>query len=106
MNWKIAWVHIVTLALALPLLFGLIPPNPLYGIRTSATLKDPLLWRSANQLWAVLAIGQALAFFAVEAWFRAHGVAINDRTPAEVVLLIGGILLTVAVVLVYLRGQS
>lgn len=36
--------------LALPLVFGWIPPNRGYGIRTPATLADPKRWYRVNRL--------------------------------------------------------
>jgi uncharacterized membrane protein len=35
--------------LAIPLIFGKVPPNPIYGMRTSVTLSDPKLWYPANR---------------------------------------------------------
>ena len=34
--------------LAIPLIMGKVPPNPIYGMRTSATMSDPKLWYPAN----------------------------------------------------------
>jgi SdpI/YfhL protein family len=38
------------LGLSLPLIFGLIPPNRFYGVRTMETLADKGLWYRANRL--------------------------------------------------------
>jgi uncharacterized membrane protein len=35
--------------LAIPLILGKIPPNPVYGMRTSSTMSDPKLWYPANR---------------------------------------------------------
>ena len=36
------------LALSLPLMYGRVPPNPLYGFRVPRTLRHPELWYPAN----------------------------------------------------------
>ena len=45
---------IAILLLAIPLILGLIPQNPLYGVRTVKTLADEQLWYQANKYggWA------------------------------------------------------
>jgi len=45
---------IAILLLAIPLILGLIPRNPLYGVRTVKTLADEQLWYQANKYggWA------------------------------------------------------
>jgi uncharacterized membrane protein len=40
----------ILIALAIPLVLGMVPPNPLYGIRTQATLSSPAAWRRAHRL--------------------------------------------------------
>jgi uncharacterized membrane protein len=35
--------------LSIPMIAGKVPPNPLYGFRTSATLRDPRLWYAVNR---------------------------------------------------------
>jgi hypothetical protein len=40
----------VLIGMGVPLARGLVPPNPLYGFRTSATLQDPGVWYSVNRL--------------------------------------------------------
>jgi hypothetical protein len=38
------------MALSLPLLWGKIPPNGLYGFRVRATLENPSIWYAAQQV--------------------------------------------------------
>lgn len=45
---------LILLCLALPLIFGLVPPNRLYGIRTARTLGDPRAWFLANRYAGLL----------------------------------------------------
>ena len=41
-------VCVVVFVLCLPLVFKLVPPNRLYGFRTSVTLSRPEIWYPAN----------------------------------------------------------
>ena len=34
--------------LAIPLIFGCVKPNPIYGFRTNRTKKDPCIWYPVN----------------------------------------------------------
>jgi uncharacterized membrane protein len=45
--------------LAVPLALGMVPPNPLYGFRTSKTLSSPDIWYPANRFagWLMIAAG-------------------------------------------------
>ncbi|HEX8063239.1 MAG TPA: SdpI family protein [Allosphingosinicella sp.] len=51
-------------AVSLPMALGVVPPNRVYGFRTSASLASPEVWYSSN-LWAGgtgVALGLAGAF--------------------------------------------
>lgn len=43
-----AGVGVLTVALAIPMILGKVPPNNLYGFRTTKTLSDPEIWYPAN----------------------------------------------------------
>ena len=45
--------------IAIPLAMRLIPPNPIYGVRTARTLDDPKLWYAANALAGQLLLAAA-----------------------------------------------
>jgi uncharacterized membrane protein len=45
---KLLIAPVVIAVLALPLVFGWVPPNPLYGFRTPRTLADRDLWYRVN----------------------------------------------------------
>jgi hypothetical protein len=55
--------------IAIPMIAGKIPPNPLYGFRTRATLNDPELWYRVNSysgkwfFWSGIATILAAVFF-------------------------------------------
>ena len=40
---------VLLVLIALPLLFGKVPPNTFYGFRVAATLDNPRLWYAVNQ---------------------------------------------------------
>ena len=63
-------------ALAVPLIRGKVPPNPLYGFRTPRTLADPAVWYPANRhagRW-MLATGIAWLAAAVVGYFTPIGL--------------------------------
>jgi len=43
---------VLLILLSLPLLWGKVPPNGLYGFRVRATLNDPQIWYAANKFAA------------------------------------------------------
>jgi len=54
---QIRWMRFAPLlfvATGLPLMFNVIPPNPIYGVRTAATLASADSWYHAN-FWGGLA---------------------------------------------------
>jgi uncharacterized YccA/Bax inhibitor family protein len=56
------------LAIHVPLLFNLIPPNYAYGVRTKATFSSEAVWYAVNQQTAVTAIiGAIVGLIAVYA---------------------------------------
>jgi uncharacterized membrane protein len=85
----------VTLACALiavvsiPLILGKVPPNHIYGFRTSRTLSSPEIWYPANAFCA-RAMLIAMALTAVLTW----------AVPRDFPVLFPAFLLVAAVVLV------
>lgn len=43
---------LILVLVSLPLLWGKVPPNPLYGFRVRATLQNPSLWYPVNRFAA------------------------------------------------------
>jgi hypothetical protein len=43
---------LLLILLSLPLLWGKVPPNGLYGFRMRATLEDPIIWYAVNKFAA------------------------------------------------------
>jgi hypothetical protein len=52
-------VPVMFVALGLPLVFRLIPKNPLYGLRTPRTFADEKTWYAQNTItgWAITLVG-------------------------------------------------
>ena len=48
--------------ICLPLIFGMIGPNPWYGFRVKRTLDDPAVWYPANRFggWLLMAVAVLL----------------------------------------------
>ena len=67
LRWLFIGSGLLLSALAVPLLFDKIPPNPLYGVRLSATLNDRDTWYRVNRYVArwLLASGLATVIAAV-----------------------------------------
>jgi hypothetical protein len=49
-------LSVIVALISLPLVLGLVPPNSLYGFRTSLTLSSSAIWYAANGFlgWALL----------------------------------------------------
>ena len=47
-NLPFVILGLVLIVLSLPLILRRVPPNPLYGLRVSATFKDEQVWYDAN----------------------------------------------------------
>jgi len=81
-------------ALAVPLILGKIPPNPLYGFRTPRTLSDPAVWYPANAYagrW-LLGSGLSIAITAIALYLTPNiGLDVYAYSILAVTLLTIGI---------------
>lgn len=79
----------------IPLALRKVPPNPVYGYRTCATLSDEILWYAANAYFAwrfiLSAILSAVAAVTLYAW---QGLAPQDYMQATIVLLVAPVIVT------------
>jgi hypothetical protein len=55
---------VLLMLLSLPLLWGKIPPNGLYGFRIRATLENPTIWYAANKYAAKRMLWSSVCFVA------------------------------------------
>jgi uncharacterized membrane protein len=43
------WLPLALIAVGIPLVVGVVPPNWIYGLRTAKTMSDPQIWYEANR---------------------------------------------------------
>lgn len=92
-------------ALALPMAFGKVPPNRIYGFRTSKTLSSPNIWYQANRV----AGRWLMAVSLVTICFNAAVSSMHPDAPLENLIIIMGsadliaLLLSAVASLLYLR---
>ena len=100
-----AFLGLLLIGLALPLLRRKVPPNRWYGFRVPLTLKDPDVWYAVNA-WAArwlsmagveLFVGALLGLLLPAAWLPAYLLALS-------VLLIVGVLLILVFGVRYARS--
>lgn len=55
-RWRLVASSIGVALLSVPLVLGVVPPNGIYGFRTSLTRSSPAIWYRANAFlgWALL----------------------------------------------------
>ena len=79
--------------LGLPLYFGKVPPNRLYGFRTRTTLANPQKWLAVNRVaggWMVL-VGTAVAGIAT--WVARLGFSVQKAALIDLAVFALGIAL-------------
>lgn len=59
-------VPLVLLVASLPLAFGLIPPNRIYGLRLPSTLRSPDAWYATNRYAAVATIAASAVWLLLQ----------------------------------------
>ncbi len=76
--------------LGLPMALGRIAPNPVYGVRTTATLASDVSWYSANTAAGIaMAVGGIVGFVVNVAIVRSNlDVAAKNRYQLAVVIAI------------------
>ena len=43
------WLPLMLIAVSIPLVIGVVPPNWIYGFRTAKTMSNPQIWYEANR---------------------------------------------------------
>jgi len=75
--------------LSIPLVLEKVPPNPVYGYRTRATLGDEALWYRANAFFGrKFLLGSILAAVVAVPLFKLQWLSSEACVPATVVLLL------------------
>jgi hypothetical protein len=75
-------IPVVMAVLAVPVVLGKVPPNPIYGFRTPKTLSSPGIWYAANRIAGWMLIGAA----AVTTCFNLVLSSIEPAWPPEKLL--------------------
>jgi len=91
--------------ISLPLILRKVPPNPVYGYRTRATLADEALWYDANAYFGrkflLASLLSACAAIALHAW---QGLSPEAYLPVSVVLLAAPVALAGALTSRFVRA--
>jgi uncharacterized membrane protein len=80
--------------LAIPLILRKVPPNPVYGYRTRATLSDEALWYEVNAYFGVrFLVASLVSAFVAVALFEWHGLSPRTYLDVSIVLLLAPVAL-------------
>ena len=65
------WIPLLIMAISVPMILGKIPPNRVYGFRTSSTLASPAVWYPANRVagWFLFAGAGCSLCFNLALWW-------------------------------------
>ena len=71
------WLPLVLIAVSIPLVMGVVPPNWIYGLRTTKTMSNPQIWYEANRhaganlmaagIWTIVLCGAIVGHFGARA---------------------------------------
>ncbi len=71
------WLPLVLIAVSIPLVMEVVPPNWIYGFRTAKTMSNPRIWYEANRhaganlmaagIWTMVLCGGIVAHFGAKA---------------------------------------
>ena len=75
--WIVATGPLLIALICLPLMLGAIEPNPLYGVRTAASLASEEAWYRANRAGGVAGVGAGLFGFA------ANVLVLRSQAPSR-----------------------
>jgi energy-converting hydrogenase Eha subunit B len=94
---------ILTLALGLPLALQLVPPNRLYGFRTTTTFSSPEAWYDVNYATgiALLAAGVVGGLIMLLLTYQAFGLKAEPRYLIGITATGAAILLSLIPVVIY-----
>lgn len=69
---------VIFLLISLPLIFGLIPPNRFYGVRTRETFANPEVWYRTNRVAGGAFVVSSLLYLLVAAFFPSNVAGQTD----------------------------
>jgi len=98
---------VVFCLLSLPLILRKVPPNPVYGYRTRATLTDEALWYDANAYFGsrFLVASLVSACIAV-ALFEWQGLSAQTYLPVTIALLAAPVAVAGLLTSRFIRARS
>jgi uncharacterized membrane protein len=95
----------IILLLSLPLIFGLIPPNPIYGVRTAETLADRDLWYRANRYGGWTLAVSSILYLGIAAIFPSVGI--DERALGlwllQLVVFVGPLIISLLLIRNYIK---
>ena len=94
---------VIILMLALPLIFGWIPPNRLYGFRTAKTLSSPTVWYPANRASAFFLVIASLVSLLAMFGLRGTAWSPENSQAALLAIVVGPLAIALASSFLYLR---
>ena len=99
------FVGVLFIAIAVPLMRGMVKPNPWYGFRTPKTLNNPDLWYKVNAYSGRLFLGQGV-MLALAAIILAlvPGMSRGTDTAICLFLLVGGVVGSILLSFRYLQS--
>jgi uncharacterized membrane protein len=98
-EWIVCITFVATsgllVGLGIPLLKDLVPPNWIYGFRTSRTLRDPRAWYLANRVCGYWCIATGLLTAAVSIGTCVAGLTLPASAFLPVAALLTGVIAVV-----------
>lgn len=85
----------VLLLLGIPLYFGKIPPNSVYGFRTRRTLADENLWYAVNRVAGRGMLLTGAVTLGVASWVQWQGFDALRGAKVNLAVFVVGVLITV-----------
>ena len=85
------FIGLLLVALSVPLALSLIPPNPVYGLRTNATCSSRAVWFAANRFVGRLGVagGTLLAIAGLNSGMSSPLGALLARDDVQMALTLG-----------------
>jgi uncharacterized membrane protein len=96
-------MSVFLILLELPLAMNLVRPNPLYGFRVRRTLSDERIWYLANSYAGKVSILTGIVTIVLAAVLRLTAMSPATYGWICVLVLVGGLVLTVVMTLIYMK---
>jgi uncharacterized membrane protein len=94
---------VLLIVLSIPLIFGWVPPNGLYGFRTPKTLSSRNIWYRANRMSGIYMVVAALVIAAGQLLLRTAGWPEERLRIAMLLIVLAPVAAALAASFAYLR---